>query len=98
LDPLPHPPIGPRGGGFAEVLSLVADLPFFNPFKPSKPMAERRCHGNGLTAWLTEWSRARRLPLLFVGHLVAIQGNIVRTYCESPTYQEWWEAQFSKAL
>jgi len=38
-----------------------------NPFKSSKPMANSRSHGNGLTPWLMSWSRAmraRRLRLL----------------------------------
>jgi len=40
-------------------LPRLWDLPRFSPFKSSKPMAESRCHGNCLTAWLMEWSRDR---------------------------------------
>ena len=50
-----------------KVLPLLCDLPRFNPLKSSKPMAESRCHGTCLTAWLMSWSRAmpaRRLPWL----------------------------------
>ena len=50
FDPLPQYVQG--AAAMRKILPLLRDLPRFNPFKSSKPMAESRCHGNCLTAWL----------------------------------------------